>query len=159
MVQGIAPNLVYSPTTNSNGADHFNFTVSDGRGGTDTDTIDVTVNAVNDAPVATGGSATTAEDAPVAFQLEAIDVENDPLTFTVLSGPEVGSASCNTSGFCNYDPPADFHGAVSLGYSVSDGQASDSGVFTVVVDPQNDPPVASDSTGVDQRGHTRCRSR
>ncbi|MEY2424445.1 MAG: large repetitive protein, partial [Actinomycetota bacterium] len=146
VVRGIAPNLVYTPATNSNGVDAFNFSVSDGHGGTDTKTIVVTVQAVNDAPIATGGSVTTAEDTPVAFELSASDVENDPLTFTVLSPPDVGTTACGASGACTYDPPADFHGVVALSYSVSDGQASDSGVFSVVVDPQNDPPVASDSS-------------
>jgi VCBS repeat-containing protein len=145
VVQGIAPNLVYTPSTNSNGVDHFNFSVSDGHGGADTKSIDVTVKPVNDAPIATGGSVTTAEDTTVAFELGASDVENDPLTFSVLSAPEAGATACGANGACTYNPPANFHGTVTITYSVSDGQASDSGVFTVVVDPQNDPPVATDS--------------
>ena len=49
---------VYDPTASSrrwvgeNGADSFSYTVTDGKGGTDTATVNVTITGVNDAPVA-----------------------------------------------------------------------------------------------------------
>ncbi|MFV2065460.1 MAG: DUF4347 domain-containing protein, partial [Pirellulales bacterium] len=42
--------FTYSPTANFNGADSFSYTVNDGNGGTDTATVNITVNPVNDAP-------------------------------------------------------------------------------------------------------------
>jgi hypothetical protein len=44
----------YSYTSNAdfNGNDTFSYTVSDGNGASDTATVSITVNAVNDAPVA-----------------------------------------------------------------------------------------------------------
>jgi hypothetical protein len=42
----------YTPDANYNGADQFNYTVSDGFGGSDTATVFVTVSPVNDPPVA-----------------------------------------------------------------------------------------------------------
>ena len=44
--------FTYSPNADFNGADSFTYTVSDGNGGTDTATVNITVNAVNDDPVA-----------------------------------------------------------------------------------------------------------
>ena len=45
-------NVVFTPDANYNGAASFSYTLSDGRGGTDTATVSLTVGAVNDAPVA-----------------------------------------------------------------------------------------------------------
>jgi hypothetical protein len=81
----------------------------------------------------------------VSFQLGATDVENDPLTFAVTGPPDVGTLSCNPAGACTYDPPADYSGSAIVRYDVSDGQATDSGIFTVIVDAVNDPPVANDT--------------
>ncbi|MDO9368144.1 MAG: tandem-95 repeat protein [Sphingopyxis sp.] len=46
--------VTYSPNANFNGVDTITYTISDGQGGTATATVSVTVNAVNDAPVAVG---------------------------------------------------------------------------------------------------------
>jgi choice-of-anchor C domain-containing protein len=44
--------FTYNPNLNFNGSDSFNYTVVDGNGGSDLGTVDITVNAVNDAPEA-----------------------------------------------------------------------------------------------------------
>ena len=41
----------YTPNLNFNGVDTFNYTISDGNGGTDTATVTITVNPVNDASI------------------------------------------------------------------------------------------------------------
>ncbi len=43
--------VIYTPDANFNGSDSFSYTVDDGNGGTDTATVNVTVNPVNDAPL------------------------------------------------------------------------------------------------------------
>ncbi len=50
--------ILYTPYPNANGTDSFGYTISDGRGGTDSATVFVTLNDVNDVPVAdiVGGS-------------------------------------------------------------------------------------------------------
>jgi len=52
-------NVVFTPAANYNGPASFSYTLSDGRGGTDTATVNLTVGAVNDAPVATDDLAST----------------------------------------------------------------------------------------------------
>jgi VCBS repeat-containing protein len=47
--------VVYTPNLNFNGTDTFAYTASDGQGGTDTATVNVTVTPVNDAPAADAG--------------------------------------------------------------------------------------------------------
>ncbi len=44
--------FIYTPDADWNGTDNFTYTASDGSGGTDTATVNITVTPVNDAPVA-----------------------------------------------------------------------------------------------------------
>ena len=48
--------VTFTPATNFNGTAGFNYTLSDGQGGTATGNVSVTVTAVNDAPVANNDS-------------------------------------------------------------------------------------------------------
>ena len=53
----------YTPDADYNGPDSFQYTISDGHGGSDTGTVSVTVLPENTAPVADDEALTTAEDA------------------------------------------------------------------------------------------------
>jgi large repetitive protein len=82
----------YSPTLNFNGADSFTVSVSDGNGGTATQVVSVTVNPVNDAPVAVNDVGTASENQFKLFNLLANDTDVDNTvaqlvlqTFTVTS--------------------------------------------------------------------------
>ena len=57
--------IAYTPAADYFGADSFGYTISDGRGGTSTATVAVTVASVNDAPAFTkGANLAVNEDAP-----------------------------------------------------------------------------------------------
>ena len=49
--------VLYTPAADFNGSDSFTYTISDGHNHTDTATVSVTVNSVNDAPSFTKGAA------------------------------------------------------------------------------------------------------
>ncbi|PKH67886.1 hypothetical protein CXF61_02515, partial [Psychrobacter sp. 4Dc] len=57
--------ITFTPEANFNGSVSFPYTISDGKGGTDTATETITVTAVNDAPIAVNDSYTVAEDGSV----------------------------------------------------------------------------------------------
>jgi PKD repeat protein len=51
-LSGTAPNLIYTPDANFNGSDSFTFKVNDGNADSNPATVSITVNPVNDPPLA-----------------------------------------------------------------------------------------------------------
>ena len=108
-------------------------------------TVSITVNAVNDAPVAGDDSATTDEDTPVHIGVLAndTDVEGDALTPVVVSGPSHGTVTLNADGSFTYTPDAELL-RPRLVHLQGQRRQADSNVATVslTVNPVNDAPVA-----------------
>ncbi|MGR3362944.1 MAG: Ig-like domain-containing protein, partial [Maritimibacter harenae] len=133
----IGPNgeLRYTPDANFFGSDSFTYTVTDGAGATDTGSVDVSVAAVNDAPVA--DDATIEVDAGDVFAgtATASDVEGDDLTFSMGTGPAHGTVTVHGDGSYTYEADAGFHGIDSFEVVVSDGTATDTATVTVAVEP------------------------
>jgi VCBS repeat-containing protein len=151
-LSGTPPSVTYTPNADFNGGDSFTFQANDGSADSNVATVSITVNAVNDSPVADDQSVSTSEDTAVGITLTASDVEGDPLTYAIVSGPSNGSLS-GTPPSVTYTPNADYSGGDSFTFRANDGSA-DSNVATVsiTVSPVNDPPVAngdSASTQVD----------
>ena len=67
--------VTYTPDPDFNGTDWFVYTAGDGNGGTDIATVTVTVNPVNDAPVANDDTAETNED--TAATVDVLDNDGD----------------------------------------------------------------------------------
>ena len=112
----------YTPVANYNGADSFTYTVSDGNGGSNTYTVAITVSPVNDAPTASGTSITTSEDTVKTGTLPAAtDVDGDTVTYGKGSDPAHGTVVVNADGTYTYTPAANYNGADSFTYTVSDG--------------------------------------
>jgi endonuclease I len=63
----------YTPAANENGADSFTYTLSDGNGGTDVGTVNVTITPVNDAPQAVGTLPDRSAQEGVAITPFAVD--------------------------------------------------------------------------------------
>jgi MYXO-CTERM domain-containing protein len=141
--------VTYTPNADFNGLDSFTVAVSDGNGGQATATVSVTINPINDAPVATAQSVSVDEDsAGVAITLAGTDVDGDALTFTVVTQPTSGTLS-GAAPFLTYVPNADFTGTDSFTFTVNDGTI-DSAPATVdiTVTAVNDPPMFVDPTPV-----------
>ncbi|UCH63379.1 MAG: tandem-95 repeat protein, partial [Fidelibacterota bacterium] len=142
---------VSTPEENFNGSDSLTYTISDGKGGSASADVTITVDPVNDAPIAADQSVSTSEDASVAITLTASDVdEGDVLTFEVISGPANGSLS-GSAPELTYTPNPDFNGEDGFTFRVSDGLASDQGTVSISVGAANDPPVAvNDEAATDE---------
>ncbi|MCG8406610.1 MAG: tandem-95 repeat protein [Phycisphaerales bacterium] len=154
--------ITYAPNLNFNGQDSFIYQVCDD--GTplpslcDSATVTISVNAVNDAPVATDDLVTTSEDTAVAIDVLANDVDLDgnlnPAAVVVVAGPDHGNVSINQStGEVTYTPEADFNGTDEFTYEVCDDGTPlpalcDTAVVSITIGAVNDAPVAGDDAAV-----------
>jgi VCBS repeat-containing protein len=145
----------YTPRQNFFGSDSFSYEVNDGNGGTDTATVNLTVNPVNDAPEALDDGASTTEGTEVVIEVltNDTDVEGDALTVTATTDPANGEAVVNPYGTVTYTPDASFLGEDSFTYTVDDGNGgSDTATVTVTVSelPNTDPVAEDDSFRTDE---------
>jgi VCBS repeat-containing protein len=135
----------YTPDANYNGLDSFTYKASDGQADSNVVTVSLTVNPVNNVPIAVDDSFALNEDTTLAASVLAndSDVNGDALTASLVSGPAYGTVTLNANGSFIYTPAANYNGADSFTYKLNDGQA-DSNVATVnlTVNPVNDVPVA-----------------
>jgi VCBS repeat-containing protein len=139
----------YTPAANYNGSDSFTYTISDGNGESATATVNVTVTAVNDAPVANADTATVAEDGTVSVAALANDTDLDGDTLTVASVTQGahGTVSINPDKTVKYTPAANYNGSDSFTYTVSDGNGGTAtATVTVTITAVNDAPVANADT-------------
>jgi hypothetical protein len=104
--------------------------VWDGKDGTDTIIVNVTIQAVNDAPVIAEGAATSVfmnrNGSPTAFSLtlHASDVDGDPITWSISTAASHGTATASGTGLSKvilYTPTTDYVGTDSFVVQVSDG--------------------------------------
>ncbi|MGD1449592.1 tandem-95 repeat protein [Vibrio harveyi] len=139
--------LVFTPAENFNGDATISYTISDGQL-TDDATVAVTVNPVNDAPVAVNDTVSTDEDTAVTIDVLAndSDPENDTLTITAASVPAEQGTVTIVDGKLEFTPAENFNGDATISYTISDGQLTDDATVAVTVNPVNDAPVAVDDT-------------
>src|SRR5439155_496892 len=128
-------------------------TVKDANGGTASDSFLLTVNPVNDAPVAVNDAYTTTEDTALTIAAPGVlgndtDVdrtEKRPVGKVAASGPTNGSLTLNADGSFTYTPSANFNGTDSFKYQAKDaaGAVSNVATVTITVNGVNDAPVAA----------------
>ncbi len=133
----------YTPGAGYVGADSFDYTISDGHGGSDSATVHVTVTAVNRAPAASDVSVATDQDTPMGVTLAASDPDGDALTYAVAAGPAHGTLS-GSGASRTYTPAPGYSGADSFTYTANDGKASsNTATVSITVRHVNHAPAAS----------------
>ena len=141
--------FTYEPDQDFFGTDVFIYKANDGTLDSNLATVTITVNGINDAPVANNDTASTVLETAVAIDVLAndIDVDGDTLIVTNLTNPTNGSVTNNGTDV-TYTPNNGFAGTDSFTYTAKDVIA-DSNVATVtitVVPAGNQPPVAENDT-------------
>ena len=138
--------FVYTPADNASGDDVFTYTVTDGTDTSTTVVVRLTVDAVNDAPVATDDAFAVDEDGQLSGSVLAndTDVDGDALTVTLWADVTSGELALEADGTFTYQPNPDFHGEDRFTYVLSDGAAiSDPATVTLTVGSAGDPPASA----------------
>ena len=146
--------FTYSPDDDFNGSDDFTYKADDGIGDSNVATVTITVNSVNDAPVAVNDNYNVAEDGSLNVPASGVlvndsDVDGDSLAVSLVSGPVNGGLTLNSNGSFTYTPTANFHGSDSFTYEVNDGQGGTAeATASITVTSVNDVPVAANDSAI-----------
>lgn len=156
--------LTFTPAANASGSTTVSVKVMD-NGGTANgginqsaeQTFTLTINAVNDAPVAVNNSYNTNEDTQLTVPAPGVltndtDIDNDALQASLVSGPSHGSLTLNANGSFSYTPASNYFGPDSFTYWAGDGTAtSNTATVSIQVQSINDLPVSvNDSYETDE---------
>ena len=142
----------YTPTQDFNGTDTFTFKANDGTDDSNTATATVTINAVNDAPIANDVTASTDENIAVNITLSGTDIDGDTLTFSIVSDATNGTTSV-TDSVLTYTSNDEWGGTETITYKVNDGSLdSNSSTVTITVNGVNDnaPTVDNITNSTDE---------
>ena len=113
IMAGSTTTVTYTPNAGFTGTDNFEYTVSDGTA-TDTGTVNLTVTAVNNPPVAVNDTASTPEDTAIDINVISndTDADADTLSVTAVTTPTNGTAAitAGSTTTVTYTPNANFNG-------------------------------------------------
>lgn len=126
--------ITYTPDPDYFGPDVFRYLATDGIANSDTATVAVTVNPINDAPVAVDDAVFTARNAAVDFDPRAndSDVDDTDIEFVGVGPTSAGGTVEITGNGLTYAPPTDFTGTDSFEYTISDPQDATATAAVVV---------------------------
>lgn len=150
--------LTYEPADNYNGADTFGYRANDGKAYSNTVTVTLNIESVNDVPVALDDHYSVLQDGTKivsrweGFLLNDTDVDGTALAASLVSTTSHGTLSFYTNGALKYVPATGFSGQDSFVYQAFDGTAySDPAtVWIDVIAPFRIPGDATGDGRVDQ---------
>ncbi|GAA0789393.1 Ig-like domain-containing protein [Marinobacterium sediminicola] len=138
--------LSYQPKAGFSGTDRFDYTVTDGKGGSDSASVIVTVvAATNTAPIANDDSATTSKGSSVTIAVlgNDYDPDGDKIEVIAVTQGSKGRVSLNADGTLTYSAAKNFNSPDSFSYTISDGLHTTSAVVLV------SPGTSTDSGSTD----------
>ena len=144
--------FTYTPNADFNGVDSFSYQVSDANGRTAEAIVEITVDPINDDPVAVDDlDYTTPEDTSLIISVSDLlandsDVDGDALEITSASATN-GTITFNVEGTLTYTPDTDFSGIESVRYLIRDGNGGTAeAIVEINVTPVNDAPTITPVT-------------
>jgi len=156
--------LTYVPTADYNGSDSFTYSIADSDGDTDKATVTITVNSVDDTPVAANDTYSVDEDTTLTVVVGNGVLVNDSaggdgaptggITATKITDPSNGTLTLNSDGSFTYVPTADYNGSDSFTYSIadSDGEQATASVSILVNKVEDEATGTLAFSGTAQEG-------
>jgi PKD repeat protein len=135
--------FTWTPTYEQAGTYQVTFIASDSQD-TDSETITITVNGTNRAPVLTGiGDQYVDENTVLSFTVNANDQDNDTLTYSAQNLPAGAVFADRTF---TWTPDYAQAGSYQVTFAVTDGELTDSQTITITVNNVNRYPVLANIT-------------
>jgi len=135
--------LVFTPDENWSGTTTFTYTVCDPGGRCDDAVVTVTVDPVDDAPVANDDAIVVKDGQPVVIPVVDNDdeVDGEPVTVGVVSQPPHGTVTVGADGSVTYTPDDGYDGPDEFSYQICDpdGDCSEATV-SVEINGSSVPP-------------------
>lgn len=144
--------FTYTPSENYYGDDSFTYEVNDNQASdniSNTVTVDITINPVNDAPTANDDGYTGYEDTPLIIDAPGIlsndsDADGDAITAHLNIDIPVGNLTLNNDGSLEYIPAENDHGTYEFTYIAKDDDVAPHSLPATVhltIYAVNDAPV------------------
>ena len=154
--------FIYSHDGSETTSDSFTYRANDGELDSNTVTISISIEPINDPPLALsdaievdeGGTATSLTNEALSVLDADSDPEGDPLTAVLFAYPTHGNLSLSNNGTFSYSHDGSETTSDSFTYRANDGDLdSDTVTISISIEPVNDPPLAvSDAIEVDEGG-------
>ncbi|MGE0528568.1 MAG: Ig-like domain-containing protein, partial [Bdellovibrionales bacterium] len=128
--------ITFTPAKDYNGPASFVYTISDGKL-TANATVNITVNPVNDAPVAANDTFSTTQNVAKTMTTADLlandkDVDGDTLSVVSVSNPVNGTVSFS-NGQIVFTPNTNFTGQGTFKYTIADGKLNSTATVTINV--------------------------
>ncbi|PIK15680.1 tandem-95 repeat protein [Halobacteriovorax sp. JY17] len=160
-VGGTSRSCTYTPAANDYGVRTFTYKVNDGTLDSNTSTVSITINSINDAPeMIANQSETTNEDTPLSITLlgASDDLTATPsIQYQIVSAPQNGvlsncidNSSWSTDKSCTYTPAGNYNGTDSFTYKAYDSllESSTTSTVNITISPVNDAPTIATTGAV-----------
>ena len=135
-LSGVAPDVTYTPNADTYGSDSFTYQVNNGLADSNIAAVSITVNPVNDGPVALDDGASMSPGTEAAIDVLGNDTDVDGDALSVNGVTQGANGVVTTDGnVVTYTPVAGFTGADGFTYTLSDGALTDTASVSVSVIP------------------------
>lgn len=144
--------FVYTPSADFAGVDTFTYRVNDGTLNSNTATVTINVEAVNDPPLAQDDTIIAGSNVPVIVAVLAndMDIEGAVLAVTGVTSPTNGTAIVNADNTITYTAAAGYVGEDTFTYTVSDGALTATANVIVTVQGNSPPIAVADAATLDE---------
>jgi Ca2+-binding RTX toxin-like protein len=146
--------VIFTPTAGYSGPASFTYTITDGKGGFDTASVNLTIEKVNKAPDAIDDIASGKQDNALMIAVSELlkndkDLDGDKLVPLSVQNPTNGTVELIGSEV-KFTPNAGYSGPASFTYTVTDGKGGfDTATVNLTIEkvmPVNQAPVAMDDS-------------
>ncbi|GAH70391.1 unnamed protein product, partial [marine sediment metagenome] len=144
VLSGTGETRTYTPNADWFGADSFTYRAYDGVDYSNTATVTITVDPINDAPVITSTPVTEVNETDsYNYQVTATDADGDDLIYSLTQDYGWLSIDSNTGLITGTALSIDFDTDYNITFQVSDGTLTSTQTYTLTV---KDIPVQEDTT-------------